>query len=185
MRYDQIYKLIDLFKPKSIVEIGTWSGDNAIRMIQAAQRHNPNIEYTGYDLFEEATSETDALEFNVKPHNSRDVIADKIQQYCPQATVKLIKGNTRETLKAHPPMGDFCYIDGGHSLDTIANDYQLTSHIPIIVFDDYYIADAQGICPDLNIVGCNKLVSGLTGCAVLPDADPIKGGGLTQLVVKI
>lgn len=185
MRYDQILRLIDLFKPRVIVEVGTWCGDNAIRMIQTAQKYHDTIEYVGYDLFEEATAETDALEFNVKSHNSRDAIADKIQSYCPNATVKLIKGNTRETLKAHPPQGDFCYIDGGHSLETIANDYQGCMHIPVIVFDDYYSPDEHGRVPDINQVGCNRLVSGLMGCAILPDADPIKGGGLTQLVVKL
>jgi len=185
MRYDQILKLIDLFKPRVIVEIGTWNGENAIRMIKTAQKHRTHIEYYGYDLFEEATAETDQTEFNVKPHNHEHKVRAKILENCPNTFVSLIKGNTRETLKQTPPHGDFCYIDGGHSLETIASDYHYSSHIPIIVFDDYYIPDDKGVCPDLSLVGCNRLVSGLTGCAVLPDADPIKGGGLTQLVVRV
>jgi len=184
MRYDQILKVIDLVKPKSIVEIGTWSGDNAIRMIFQASRHHPQITYTGYDLFEEATAETDAVEFNVKPHNSVDNIRNKILHYCPNAQVNLIKGNTRETLLSHPPTGDFAYIDGGHSIDTIAMDYRACKHIPVILFDDYYVQDVNGL-PDTNIVGCNQLIESLRGCIVLPDADPVKGGGFTKLVLKI
>lgn len=185
MRYDQLLKLIDLFKPRVLVEIGTWSGDNAVRMIKQAQKYNSHIEYYGYDLFEDATPETDSIEFNVKPHNHEHKVRQKILDLCPDTFVSLIKGNTRETLKANPPHGDLCYIDGGHSLETISSDYYYCKHIPIVVFDDYYIPDNAGLCADTAIVGCNKLISGLQGCAVLPDADPIKGGGLTQLVVRI
>lgn len=185
MRYDQILKIIDLQKPQRIVEIGCWNGDNAIRMIQTALKYHDTVEYYGYDLFEDATSETDALEFNVKPHNQVDAVSQKILHYCPRAKVMLFKGNTRETLKSHPPYGDFCYIDGGHSIETIANDYEACKNITVIVFDDYYVKDDKGLCPDLEQVGCNKLIESLAGCVVLPDADPIKGGGLTKLVVKL
>lgn len=185
MRYDQLLKLIDLLKPQRIVEIGTWSGDNAIRMIQRAQRHHKTIEYYGYDLFEDATELTDKFEFNVKPHNTEQSVFDKITKNCPDALIQLFKGNTRQTLKNNPPQGDFCYIDGGHSIETIASDYRYCSHIPVTVFDDYYLHDERGECPDIEIVGCNKLISSLTGCVVLPEADPVKGGGLTALVLRI
>lgn len=185
MRYDQLLIAIDLFKPKSIVEIGCWNGDNAIRMIRQAQRHRKEITYTGYDLFEDATAETDEYEFNIKPHNNHHTIQEKIAENCPGAKVRLIKGNTRETLKTHPPVGQFCYIDGGHSIETIASDYQLCSHIPMIVFDDYYLPDNTGLCPDIAIVGCNKLIEGLPGVRMLPMVDAVVGGGLTALVLKI
>ena len=179
MRYDAIYSLIDVFKPKIIAEIGTWNGHNAVRMIQAAQKHHSDIAYIGYDLFEDATDETDALEFNVKPHNTIDAVRATIE--ATGARVILHKGNTRQTLKDHPPIADFMFLDGGHSVETIASDYHYSKHIPVIVFDDFY--DGREI--DLNLVGCNKLVSSLSGCVVLPDADPVKGGGFTKLVLKI
>lgn len=185
MRYDQLLIAIDLFKPSSIVEIGTWSGDNAIRMIRQAQKYHMNVQYFGYDLFEDATQETDELEFNVKPHNTEQSVHDKITQACPDSIVVLYKGNTRDTLKANVPMGEFCYIDGGHSIETIASDYEYTKHIPVIVFDDYYLPDNTGLCPDTTIVGCNKLVDSMQGVTMLPVADPVKGGGLTALVLKI
>jgi predicted O-methyltransferase YrrM len=184
MRYDQILKVIDLVKPKTIVEIGTWSGDNAIRMIRQASQHQSKITYIGYDLFEEATAETDAVEFNVKHHNNVNDIRKKILHYCPNAEVNLIKGNTRETLLSHPPVADFAYIDGGHSIDTIAMDYRACRNIPVIIFDDYYIQDEKGF-PDTNLVGCNQLIDSMNGCFILPESDPIKGGGLTKLVLKI
>jgi hypothetical protein len=185
MRYDQILKVIDLIKPQSIVEIGTWSGDNAVRMIRQASQYHPSITYTGYDLFEDATAETDAEEFNVKRHNQMAYVKEKILDNCPNVKVELIKGNTRQTLLTNPPKGDFAYIDGGHSLETIGKDYAACRHIPVILFDDYYAEDSAYQCPDTNVVGCNRLVSQLQGCIVLPDADPVKGGGLTKLVLKI
>lgn len=185
MRYDQILKLIDVFKPQRLVEIGTWNGENAIRMLKQALKYHNTVEYYGYDLFEEATDQTDAEEFNVKPHNHEHKVRQKILDSCPNTFVSLVKGNTRETLRTNPPNGDFCYIDGGHSLETIASDYHYCKHVPVIVFDDYYVEDTAYNCPDVETVGCNKLVSSLTGCVVLPDADPVKGGGLTKLVLKI
>ena len=64
MRYKQLYLLISVLKPKSIIEIGTWNGVNAVNMITASG--TLDAAYHGFDLFEEATSETDSEEFNVK-----------------------------------------------------------------------------------------------------------------------
>ncbi len=185
MRYDQLLIAIDLFKPEKIIELGTWNGHNAIRMITQAQKYHKNVQYFGYDLFEDATSDTDKFEFNVKSHNTEQSVYDKITKACPNALVALHKGNTRETLKTHIPKGDFCYIDGGHSIETIASDYEHTKHIPVIVFDDYYLPDHAGLCPDLAIVGCNKLISELQGATILPMVDPVSGGGFTALVLKV
>lgn len=180
-RYDQLLQLIDLFQPKDLVEIGTWSGDNAVRMIKTAQKYHPDVTYTGYDLFEEATAETDAVEFNVKRHNNVHTIQEKIAELCPGVKVTLIKGNTRDTLLSHTPKGDFCFIDGGHSVDTIMSDYLHCNRIPVIIFDDYYEGG-----PDTALVGCNFLVdSKKPGFHVLPGGDPVRGGGVTRLVLKV
>ena len=125
-RYQTLLQLIDVFKPQTICEIGTWNGDNAIRMIKQAQQYNTHIDYFGFDLFEEATDATDKEEFNVKPHNRIDDIEAKIRENCPNAYIELIKGNTRETLKEITV--DFVFLDGGHSVETIAGDYEAVKH---------------------------------------------------------
>lgn len=184
-RYQHLLQLIDLFHPKTIVEIGTWNGENAIRMIKQAQQHNEKVTYYGFDLFEDATAETDTAELNVKPHHSVADVLARIQSQCPDAEVVLTKGNTRETLK--PMRADFAFIDGGHSVDTIAMDHKALKACPVIVHDDFYTPDESGQSPDTMKYGCNAVINGLyldhKPTVPLPSRDPVKGGGYTQLVL--
>lgn len=180
-RYSQLVSVIDLVKPKSIVEIGTWRGQSAALMIQAAQKHHKTIEYIGYDLFEEATAQTDEEELNLKKHYTVDAVAQFILSHCPNARINLIKGNTRKTL--NPVAADLCFIDGGHSLETIANDYERCKGSKVLVLDDYYTEDEDGAIPDLSKYGCNRLVDSLPGIVHLPIKNIVRTGGLTQFVM--
>lgn len=182
-RYIQLLNAIELFKPQSIVEIGTWSGENAIRMIKQAQRHHKKIYYVGYDLFEEATDQTDADELNVKKHYSVAEVEGKIKSACPDANIHLIKGNTRETLKS--VAADFVFLDGGHSLQTIGSDHERVSGSYVIVHDDYYTHDEDGNIPDISLYGCNSLVDSLGNGWVLPIKDRVRLGGYTQMVLMV
>lgn len=42
--------MIEIYKPNSIVETGTWNGGRAIEMAMAAFQHVDEVTYTGYDL---------------------------------------------------------------------------------------------------------------------------------------
>jgi len=179
-RYDALLELIDQYKPKSIVEIGVWNGANAIRMIKRAHRYNTDVTYTGYDLFEDATLETDQKEFNVKGHNNIRAVAAYIKAETGIA-VNLIKGDTNQTLQ--PTEADFVFLDGGHSVETIAHDYKMVQSSKIVVLDDYYTSDGVG-CPDTGKYGCNSLLGHINRpFDILPNRDPVRGGGYTQLVV--
>lgn len=179
-RYNHLLELIDEHKPCSLVEIGVWNGANAIRMINRAKRHNIHITYTGYDLFEDMTEELDAKEFNVKGHNSMRAVAAYIKAETGIMPV-LVKGNTRVTLQ--DTIADFVFLDGGHSIGTIASDYERVKNSKVVVLDDYYTTDGER-CPDTGKYGCNQLLSGLQkSFDILPTKDPVKGGGYTQLVV--
>lgn len=183
-RYDQLLKLIDLFQPKSIVEVGVWNGHNAIRMIRQAQKYHKDIVYTGYDLFEEATPETDVTELNVKPHHTVQDVGNLIVQNTGIA-IDLVRGNTRQTLTPHTK-ADFVFIDGGHSVETIESDYMKLRQSRVVVLDDYYTPDETGACPDINIYGCNKLVNlYVRNSIVLPHKDYVSGGGHNQLVLVV
>lgn len=180
-RYAQLLELIDIHKPKSLIEIGVWNGANAIRMIKQALKHHDSVEYTGYDLFEDATPETDAKEFNVKAHNQVKAVAAYIRAET-GVIPTLIKGDTNETL-AHGIKADFVFLDGGHSVGTIGSDYSKLMYSNVVVLDDYYTSDDQGNAPDIRKYGCNKLLTQIANYKILPSKDPVKGGGFTQLAV--
>lgn len=177
-RYNHLLELIDEHKPRSIVEIGVWNGANAIRMIKQAQKHHKDIAYIGFDLFEDATSETDAREFNVKNHNNVKAVAAYIKLET-GITPYIVKGDTRETLPE--TVADFVFLDGGHSVETINSDYQRVKDSKVVVLDDYY---TNG--PDIKKFGCNLLVDGLSKkVTILDTKDEVRGGGYTQLVVVV
>lgn len=186
-RYKQLLQLIDLFQPKSIIETGVWNGQNALRMIYQALQHQEHVTYTGYDLFEDATAELDAKEFNVKPHNTVDAVRNEmlhvLGDLASMVTINLIKGDTNETLK-RGTKADFVFIDGGHSIETIHNDFDKLRFSKVVVLDDYY---TEG--PDIDLYGCNiELVDIREGIhracvAILPAKDPVKGGGFTQFAL--
>lgn len=186
MRYSQIIDVINEVKPKKILEVGTWNGVRAVEMCLAALVHNTNVSYLGFDLFEDATSETDAHELNVKPHANKDDIRHNLSVQLPACTISLVSGNTNITLKGFRGEYDFAFIDGGHSVETIQNDGENTNHIPVRLFDDYYVADNKERCPDLKQFGCNQFIDSLDKSqfeiTILPAADPIRQGGLTKIV---
>lgn len=182
-RYVQLLQAIELFKPKTIAEIGTWNGQNAIRMIKQAQRHHKKISYIGYDLFEDASDTTDAEELNVKKHYGINEVQGLIKDACPDADITLYKGNTRDTLEKLSV--DFCFIDGGHSVETIKSDHERCAGSYVIIHDDYYEPDSAGRLPDISLYGCNSLVSGMTNGWVLPMSDAVKTGGKTHMVLIV
>jgi predicted O-methyltransferase YrrM len=126
-RYGQLINIIDDVKPKTILEVGTWNGDRAIQMAEAALKHQEQVTYYGFDLFEEASDETDAAELNVKRHFTVDEVITKLKAFQEKVGVDrfqahLFKGNTRETLLTvmapeHGVEIDFAFIDGGHSIE--------------------------------------------------------------------
>ena len=138
------------------MEIGTWNGDRAEQMIEAAKKFWPasEITYYGFDLFEEMTEETLEKEFSKLPP-SLEEIREKLEKT--GARINLFRGNTPEVLPkaVHSlPKMDFIFIDGGHSIETITNDWsyagQLMHKNSIVIFDDYYF--------DKNDIGAKAVV---------------------------
>jgi len=183
-RYGQILDVIKHYQPKKILEVGTWNGDRAIKMVEAA---GGKAFYFGFDLFEEANGETDEYEKNVKKHYDVSEIemvldAHKVQH-------RLVKGNTNETLSDFAenyktPDIDFAYIDGGHAVETIRSDWENVKKLMkpggIVIFDDYYEGMSEH---DLDKWGANRILEEIGDFELLPVADPVKGGGKTLLAM--
>lgn len=157
LRYGNIIKTIKKFKPKTILEVGTHSGIRAAEMINCAKKYNDNVKYYGFDLFEGMTSDVKELELhakrNVKRGEAEKNIAKTGSEY------EFIIGNTIDTMPNFKPDRpiDFVFIDGGHSLETIASDWSNIERImnddTVVVFDDYY--------DNRNDFGCKSLINSL------------------------
>ena len=94
-RYKQINLIVDYLKPASIVEIGTWNGDRAIDIAQAALKHHTYVHYWGFDVFEQVADNHDQRELNVKPHTPLKDVRAKLKifrEQHPGFSFDLIKG---------------------------------------------------------------------------------------------
>lgn len=172
MRYEQLLRAVLDLQPRSILEIGTWDGGRALQMLKLS----PGAEYHGFDLFETADAKTDEEEKNVKPHHSLDAVKARLGAY----KAHLYRGNTRETLRDFNVPVDFVWIDGGHSVETIRQDWDNVRRCLLpgaaVFFDDYY---SGGI--DVERYGCNRVVESWSH-VVLPMKDPVVPSGFVQMV---
>ena len=155
-RYSNILSIILYYKPKSIAEIGVYRGVRSREMIQAAKIFNKNIEYFGFDLFEMINKKIQKKELSKIPYSKKD-IQNKLSKH---AKVKLFKGYTKKTLdKLKNKKVDLIFIDGGHRLSTIQNDWikskKFQKRNTIIIFDDYYLNNKKII----KNYGCNQVVN--------------------------
>jgi len=154
-RYSNILFLIMIYRPKSIMEIGVYKGQRSIEMILAAKIFNKDISYYGFDLFKNINENIKNKELSKFPYTKRK-IQQRLKKY---AKVKLFEGYTKDTLdKIHNKKIDLIFIDGGHSIQTINNDWEKSKKFhkknTIIIFDDYYVNDKKII----KNFGCNKII---------------------------
>ena len=173
MRYAQLIEYCRRKAPMSILEVGTWNGERALQMLNVSPE---GCKYYGFDLFEDATPETDYEEMNVKKHYYREVVEDRLTGF----DVELYKGNTRETLKNFNEKVDFVWLDGGHSVETIQSDWENVKRCLApgawVFLDDYYTGPIN-----THRYGCNQLVATLKH-EILPHRDHVAGGGWVQMV---
>lgn len=130
-------------------------------MIQLAKIFNKKITYYGFDLFEKITKKEKENELSKFPdtyyyiHNFLKKFTDNVNLY---------KGNTNSTLKVFSKSKkkiDFIFIDGGHKIATIKNDWKFCSKLlrkgSILILDDYYLNNKKLI----SKYGCNHLINEL------------------------
>lgn len=145
-RYSNLLINILKYRPVTILEIGVYNGNRALEMIQAAKIFNKDIEYYGFDLFEDFGENILREEYSKIPKDL-NYIKNKL---CKIAKINLFKGYTKDTLPEfikEKKKIDFIFIDGGHSIETIGNDWtyclKLLKLKSIIIFDDYYLDDNE------------------------------------------
>jgi hypothetical protein len=136
------------------MEVGVADGENARRMIEVAKENfkPTEIEYFGFDLFDEPPSKDEFL------GNSGGFHMDKIKMKLNQigGIIKLYKGDTRKVLPRVTkdlPLMDLIFIDGGHSYRTVKNDWEYARHL---------MHDKTGLFfDDCNLKGPRKVVDGI------------------------
>lgn len=184
-----------------IVEVGTWNGNQAQRLAHAALKRNGAVRYIGFDLFEMQTEADLIGELSKKPP-SRATVSDTLERFKSERTrltlwrrrrtfeFDLIPGYTKDTLPAfvaaNPGLRvDLAFIDGGHSIPTIDNDWAYVSQLlrpgGVILLDDYY-----GDAALAQQFGCNSLIDRLRSdprwrTSILPHTDVVPGIGTIQL----
>ncbi len=161
-RYAYLLKAIYISKAKSILEIGVYNGNRAKEMIETAKIFNKEIDYYGFDLFEDFYKKKNIIkkELSKKPLSKKE-ISIKLNNY---NRVRLFKGDTKATLPKFVKEKikiDFAFIDGGHSFNTINSDWkninQIITKNSTVIFDDFYEYSGK---VKLD-VGCNKIINSL------------------------
>jgi hypothetical protein len=161
-RYEHLVHFVAKAKPRSMLEIGVWRGDRSEQFLQRV----PELQdYVGLDLFEEIDSTTYQKESMGKCHPSTlQQVQSRLENAARNGTrIRLIRGRTDVTMpqlvQERPHSFDLIYLDGGHSLETVQNDWdhslRLLRGTGWIVLDDYYLNDATR--------GAKPLVDGLLG----------------------
>jgi predicted O-methyltransferase YrrM len=185
-RYNALYAIADEIRPHRIMEIGTWIGERAERMIQTAQKYYPpqEIEYYGFDLFETMEAKKFAVEMSKQPP-SQEEVEERLSKT--GVRVHLYKGDTIEILPRVTeklPNMDLIFIDGGHSIETIANDWKYASRLmgpqTVVVFDDYW--------PDRLDAGAKPIVDAIDrehyDVRLLPTVDVFLNSHFGRLVIQ-
>lgn len=158
-RYRHLYDQIKITGAKNILEIGVWNGVRAKKMLEVASEKNEisSLNYFGFDLFEEMDSDVYESEISKMPPSKADV-----QRLLSEtgASINLYAGDTMKTLPAvvdSLPKMDFIYIDGGHSHETVANDWKYSEMLmhkdTVVIFDDYWENRDDG--------GCKRVIDAL------------------------
>ncbi len=183
MRYKNLFSEVDKVQPRRIMEIGTWNGEHSRQMIEQAKIYSPDVEYYGFDLFEASPIlEKESQGSKGSPTTGRRLRVEEVQEKlnATGAKITLVKGDTNVTLQETSlPFMDFVFIDGGHSLQTIQNDWDNVKKVmglrTVVIFDDYYQDDEKGYA-DKN--GCKTLIHALDtdkfSVEILSGADTFK-----------
>ena len=175
-RYDWVKRIVGEIHPKTLLEIGTGNGQRALDMITEAQKHcnGQDVVYLGFDLFRTLTDGEMRYENSKQPSGLNDVY-DRLR--ATGARIVLWPGFTRDTLKKYPRGAkvDFVFVDGGHSWQTIQDDWDnlQTNFIhdkTVILFDDYY----ENAPEEVKGIGCQKLIDNLGPEWKVQKLDPVE-----------
>jgi len=187
-RYKQLADLIRHYEPETILETGTWNAGRAIEMSLAAFDRKDKIHYIGFDLFEDATAETDSIEFNSKAHNTMAAVQKRLTEFADyvkkeqnkEFTFELYKGDVKDTLtSSHASKVDFGVIGSGNSINTVAHEYEILKNVPVVIADHYFTKDEADEIPPEKYQGVNEVFKSVATKKVEAENAPDEDGWTT------
>jgi predicted O-methyltransferase YrrM len=148
-------RIIELRRPRSVLELGTGRGLGAFAMAAAARCHGSAIEITTADIIPPAQAQDYALEVGGQRQRLHASCADIWAKHLDPDLVRCIKpltGPTTTTLPALLRAGrkfDFIFIDAGHDLFSVAHDLSYSAALlapgGAILMDDFAPLEEFGL----------------------------------------
>ncbi len=191
-RDQNIFDLIRKHKSRVIMEIGVWRCENAVKMIEAAAEQWPieDVTYYGFDVFADISVDGDRSFWKREKSSvpwSLVHASERLRQT--GASVILDPGMTKDTLPVFVEIMqeikeqqtiDFVWLDGGHTYETVANDWRYVQQImapdTVVLFDDFAIEWRYG----KEKWGVNRVVNAIDRSVYtvefLDPVDPYDGG---------
>jgi hypothetical protein len=163
-RKNYLLKYAKAHDVKSILEIGVFNGNFAERLLDIVTSKSPSseIHYLGVDLFAEGfTDEIYRYEVSLYPQ-LLSAVQHKLSKYT-NVIVELVPGDSVNILPKISVNKDFdvIHIDGGHSYNTVLQDWLNVSKImnsnTTVFFDDY--SNTRGVTK--GGFGINKVVDNI------------------------
>ncbi len=196
-RYRHILQALYRHRPRTLLEIGVYRGIRSQQMIEtAAIFHDAKaVHFYGFDLFDEFKPEILQTEYSKKPFDMQN-IQEKLERT--GANIHLYRGYSQQTMpgwvadmKKKDETIDFTFIDGGHAIETIAEDWKNTEQLmgphSVVMFDDYFSNTED----HMKGFGCQTLIDGLDRskydvCILEPEDRFQKDWGILKIrVVKV
>lgn len=193
-RYQNLVTALDRLSARGCshlryLEVGTYDGVRTEKLLRhwLATGKTRSAAYYGFDLWEELTPEMSKAELSKSRLPPSEVVVLKRLSAIPKCAIHLYKGFSSVTLpKTCPnlprPM-DLIFIDAGHSLASIKNDWECCSRLmgptTVVLFDDYY--------ENKSDYGCQSLIKSLDETYKIEMLDPADNGanGLLIRMVKV
>ena len=150
-RYCYLLQVAKQKDPRTVLEVGVWRGDRSEQFLKTL----PRLErFVGFDLFEGMDDERFEHERMGKCSPcSMEQVEQRLRGKArsKSCSIELIKGPTQETLPKflddNKGNFDFIFMDGGHSIETVRNDWYYCERLlapgGIIVLDDYLLNDSS------------------------------------------
>ncbi len=148
-------RIIELRKPRRILEIGTGRGLGAFAMAAAAREHGAEIEITTADIIPPDQPQDYAIEVGGKQQRLRASCAEIWERHLDPNLVRRMKPLTGPTTKTLPALlraerqFDFVFIDAGHDLFSVAHDLAYSAALlapdGAILMDDFAPLEEFGL----------------------------------------